>query len=271
MPVRIGVSYVHPKSGPKYVEALREAGSEPIELATPESCPRWPTASEARRLFSPTNEAVRRLDELDGLLLTGGGDIDPMLYQEAMDGSEEPDWPRDHLEMAQLTVARRRGLPILGICRGIQFLNVAMGGGLVQHLASTQHHQGSVGDPRAHLVRVAADSALARIFAGEPTEDLIVGVNSYHHQGVDQAKLAPGLVVTGQSLVPADEVIGLIEAVETPATRAGQEFILGVQWHPERKGDATPRGPNQPVDYRALSNRLFRAFVEAAENHAREK
>lgn len=266
MPIRIGVSYIRQPSGQNYLEALREAGAEPVVLATPETCPQWPTEDDARKLFDPANPAVRRVDELDGLLLTGGGDIDPMLYREEIDGSDEPNWPRDHLEMAQFRRARARGMPILGICRGIQFLNVAMGGGLIQHLASSDSHRDrSWKEPRGHLVQIDGDSALARILSGEPAQGLVVGVNSYHHQALSTTRLAPGLVATGRSLLPEDEAVGVVEAVETTGTRTGQEFILGVQWHPERKTDPAPRGPGQPIAYSEMSNRLFRAFVEAAE------
>lgn len=267
MPVRIGVSYIRQPSGNKYLDAVRAAGAEPVVLATPETCPRWPDGEAAKRLFDPRNPAVRQLDELDGLLLTGGGDIDPMLYREVLDGSAEPHWPRDHVETAQYHRARERGLPILGICRGIQFLNVAMGGGLIQHLESSDAHRDRTWqEPRSHLVRVDGDSALARILAdGEPDGDLVVGVNSYHHQGVNAAKLAPGLVATGRSELSEDAVVGLIEALETPGTQRGDEFILGVQWHPERVSDAAPRGPSQPAPWPDMSARLFRAFVKAAE------
>lgn len=269
MPIRIGVSYIRQPSGQNYLEALREAGAEPVVLATPETCPQWPSGEEARKLFDPAHPAMRRVEELDGLLLTGGGDIDPMLYGEEIDGSDEPNWPRDHVEMAQFRRARARGLPILGICRGIQFLNVAMGGGLIQHLPSSDAHRDRAWkEPRSHFVQIEGDSALARVLNGEAAEDLVVGVNSYHHQALSTAKLAPGLVATGRSLLPEDEAAGVIEAVETVGTRSGQEFILGVQWHPERKADPAPRGPAQPIEYREMSNRLFRAFVEAAERRA---
>jgi putative glutamine amidotransferase len=268
MAVRIGVSYVgDEKRGRKYLEALRAAGAAPVVLATAESCPQWPTAEQAAALFDPANPAVSRLDELDGLLLTGGGDIDPMLYREPLDGSEEPDWARDHVETAQFHRARVRGLPILGICRGIQFLNVAMGGSLIQHLPSADGHR----DPtpahqsRSHLVRIDPESALARLVADEPSGDLVVGVNSYHHQAISSKGLAPGLIGTSRSLVPGDDAgVGVLEAVESPGTRRGHEFILGVQWHPERGQDAAPLGPGQSLSFGEMSARLFQAFIEAA-------
>jgi putative glutamine amidotransferase len=166
MTVRIGVSYVGKRPGPYYLAAIREAGAEPVSLLDDDNLPRWPTAEQAKAIFDPRNPAVVALDDLDGLLLTGGGDVDPMLYREPMNGSELPSWPRDHLETAQYHRARVRGLPIFGICRGLQVLNVAMGGSLVQDLASADAHR----DPnwkksRSHLARVVGGTALARFSA----------------------------------------------------------------------------------------------------------
>jgi gamma-glutamyl-gamma-aminobutyrate hydrolase PuuD len=119
-------------------------------------------------------------------------------------------------------------------------------------------------------VRLCVESFLARLYAGDPGEDLLVGVNSYHHQAVSQDSLAPGLIATALSCIPADEPAGIVEALETPGTRQGREFVVGVQWHPERAADPAPRGDNQPIAFREMSSRLFRAFVTAAElRHSR--
>jgi putative glutamine amidotransferase len=269
MAIRIGVSYLqNEERGKTYLDALRAAGAEPVVLATAATCPQWPTADQAAALFDPANPAVRQLAELDGLLLTGGGDIDPMLYGEVIDGSGVPHWPRDHVETAQLHLARERQLPVFGICRGVQFLNVALGGSLIQDLPTAElHRDREWKGPRSHLVRIAGDSVLARIVADAPTEDLVVGVNSYHHQGVSPAGLAPGLIATTVSCAQSADAPDLVEAVESVGTRAGEEYVLGVQWHPERVGDQAPTGPNQPVPFREISARLFRAFVEAAEQN----
>ena len=161
------------------------------------------------------------LDGVDGVLFSGGADLDPQFFDAAPHpdlGSVDP--VRDAFELALYAAARERDLPILGICRGIQVIAVAEGGNLHQHLPAVagmhQHDQGSIdGDP-AHLVRLTAGSALARAFGGANAK-----VNSYHHQGVDR------LPDTLAAVARSDD--GLVEAVEG---RAGA-FLLGVQWHPE--------------------------------------
>ncbi len=171
---------------------------------------------------------------LDGLLLPGGPDISAAVYGEASHPrAEEPDIPRDEWEMMLTIHALVNHVPILGICRGMQLLNVRLGGTLHQHLnhARLHNNQGRVGFG-VHQVNVAAGSILAKIIGNGP-----VGVPTRHHQGI--AKLGRGLDVSARH----DD--GTIEAVEMP----GQHFVMGVQWHPERDTDT----------------RLFDAFVEAAD------
>jgi putative glutamine amidotransferase len=265
MTVRIGVSYVRNGPGQAYLDALREAGAEPVVLIEESLLPQWPTPEEAKALFDPRHAAVVALDDLDGLLLTGGGDIDPMLYREAMNGSDVPSWPRDHLEMAQFRRARSRNLPIFGICRGFQFLNVALGGSLVQDLSTADAHRAAPTASRSHLVQFRPDTLLARIIGDDANDPRVVGVNSRHHQGVTPGGLAPGLVATAFSTVPEDGSGQLIEGIESVGTRGGSEFVLGVQWHPERVADAAPVGERQSVTFAEVSRRLFRAFFSAAE------
>jgi putative glutamine amidotransferase len=267
MAVRIGVSFIRDEVvHQNYLDAIREAGAEPVVLTTGATLPQWPNAEQAGAIFDPNYPAIAQMDDLDGLLLTGGGDIDPMLYGEVVDGSQMPHWPRDHVELAQFKRARARNLPVFGICRGIQFLNVAMGGSLVQHLpTSDEHRDAKWKKTRSHLVKVPSDSVLARIIAGEiPDQDLIFGVNSYHHQGITRDRIAPGLIPTATSDTSENDSVGLLEGIESEGTRAGREWVVGVQWHPERIGDETPWGPGQVVPFREVSRRLFRAFVAAA-------
>jgi len=184
---------------------------------------------------------------LHGLLLSGGGDVDPAHWGEPPHpklGSIDP--RRDALEMALLHAARRRQMPALGICRGGQLMAVALGGDLWQDIpaqlpANVGHFQ-QVSRPEAyHPVRVAPDSLLARIFAGE----LRPRVNSFHHQAVRRC---------GELLTPiawSDD--DLIEAVAAPDA----PFLLGVQWHPE---EMTETDPPQA--------RLFSTFMQAARDYA---
>ena len=189
-----------------YLRALEAAGLVPLVLA-----PGTPPAALGAALQA-----------CGGLVLTGGGDVDPRRYgaepHETVIGVSEA---RDDLELTALGLAEARGLPVLAICRGLQVLNVSRSGSLVQDIPSMVEgaHSHSVEDPRhgpAHDVRVEAGSRLADIIGPGPTP-----VNSRHHQAI--ATLGAGLRVTARA---SD---GVVEAVEVP----GERFVLGVQWHPE--------------------------------------
>jgi len=169
------------------------------------------------------------LDLLDGLLLAGGADIDPGAYGAAADPHTQGTVPeRDAFEIALVNGARERDLPVLGICRGMQLLNVARGGTLHQHLPDRFGHHEHRRFPGTfegadHDVRLQAGSLAARA-AGECHH----ATKSHHHQGID--RVGQGLAVTGWS-----EIDDLPEAIEDPDRR----FVLGVQWHPE--ADAASR------------------------------
>lgn len=161
------------------------------------------------------------LDGCDGVLLTGGADVDPREYGEAPHPSVEIDVARDDYELALTKLAIARDLPLLAICRGVQVLNVAAGGTLIQDLPSqsSSHIPHSITEPSnaiAHDVTIAPGTCLSMLL-GKPA----MAVNSRHHQAVKDA--AAGFVV---SAVSPD---GVIEAIERPASR----FCVGVQWHPE--------------------------------------
>jgi putative glutamine amidotransferase len=186
---------------------------------------------------------LRALERVDGLLLTGGGDIDPLLFagqpHPAVYGIE-PD--RDYSEALLVRAAARSGRPFLGICRGIQVINVALGGSLYTHiadqLAGALKHDYFPDIPRdtlAHPVELEPGSRLADILGGER-----FAVNSLHHQGLE--RIAPDLRVTGRA------PDGLVEAVELP----DHPFGLGVQWHPEWLQEHAPQ------------RALFHALVVAA-------
>jgi putative glutamine amidotransferase len=161
------------------------------------------------------------LDLIDGLVLAGGSDIDPGSYGAAPHPETRGTRPeRDRFELALAHAALERDMPVLGICRGMQLLNVACGGTLVQHLPDLlghddhRHTPGAFGD---HEVRLQEGTLAARAVGGERS-----AVKSHHHQGVDE--LGEGLVAVGWS--DADDTI---EAVELP----GKAYALGVLWHPE--------------------------------------
>ena len=183
--------------------------------------------------------AARVLDGLDGLVITGGADVDPAAYgHDAHPATDRPAVDRDAWEFALLTGALERRMPVLGICRGAQVLNVALGGTLHQHLPELLgHHRHRLGEARFSTteVRTVAGTRLAGLIGAG------VRAKCYHHQAID--RLAEGLAVSATD----DE--GVIEAVEIP----GEHFVLAVQWHPEETLDDL---------------RLFTAVVRAAARYA---
>jgi len=191
--------------GLPYLKAIERAGGLPVVLPPLE-----------------TGAIPALLDRLSGVCLSGGPDLDPTGYGAAAHaelGPTEPDLDRFELEVAR--EADRRGMPLLGICRGLQALNVARGGTLHQHLADVtdgevDHRQALPGTVPTHAVRVAAGSLLAAVLGGEQCQ-----VNSFHHQAVD--RLGAGL----RAVAWAPD--GIVEGVESP----GRPLLLGVQWHAE--------------------------------------
>ena len=171
------------------------------------------------------------LERLDGLMLAGGADIDPASYGAARHAETVETVPeRDAFEIALVRAAIERDLPVLGICRGMQLINVARGGTLLQHLPEHfghEEHRRVVGsfEGADHEVRLR-DGSLAASVAGERLHV----TKSHHHQGVD--RLGAGLCISGTSTLD-----GLPEAIEWDRGRSGESaarrFLLGVQWHPE--------------------------------------
>jgi putative glutamine amidotransferase len=203
----------------------------PFGSRTPES-KRNPYRLALAGVSIQPDENVTTLAGLDGLLLAGGSDVDPALYGATPHPeTEEPDRDRDSLEAALVREALDRDIPILAICRGLQLLNAAMGGTLVQHIEGHRRP----GEREAHPIGIAAQSKLELILKVDG-----YAVNSRHHQCVD--RVASGLVVSGTA--PGN----VIEALELP----GKRFVLAVQWHPEDRTD----GPDA---------RLFQCFRDAIE------
>ena len=160
------------------------------------------------------------LDILDGLILSGGADLDPATYgAEPHPSTTNFKAERDRFEVALCRRAIERDMPVLGICRGMQLLNVTCGGTLDQNLADSHVHIATPGQFSDHQVRLESGSLAAKAMGSE-----LVEVRSHHHQGID--RLGEDLVVTGWS-EPGD----LIEAIEMPS----KSFVLGLIWHPEEQ------------------------------------
>jgi len=210
-----------------YVESVRRAGGEP-------------------RVFDPLEDQPEQIvGEVQGVLMTGGVDIDPARYGEephATVTAIEPE--RDAFEFALLLAAREARLPVFGICRGLQVMNVALGGSLIQDIAAEmtgilQHTLPTPPCAVAHEVWVSKGSRLWTLMQEKMADADTCSVNSRHHQAIK--RLAPGFEVT------ATAPDGVIEAIECP----NATFCLGVQWHPEnfwRTGEFRP---------------LFEGFIEA--------
>jgi putative glutamine amidotransferase len=203
----------------------------PFGSRTPEN-KRGPYRQSLRAASIEPVETVATLAGLDGLVLAGGSDIDPGLYGAPREAeTEPPDHYRDSLEIALLREALDRDLPVLAICRGLQLLNTALGGTLVQHIEGHRDRDRQ----EVHAIAIAPQSRLHSILG---VDEYVV--NSRHHQCVD--RVAGGLEVAARA------PDGVVEALELP----GKRFVLAVQWHPEERTDR-------------LDAKLFDAFRDAME------
>jgi len=193
-------------------------------------------------LVPPSEEAIdETLDSLDGLIFSGGADLDPGLYgQEPHPETKGVQGERDRAELALLQAALARDMPVLAVCRGSQVLNVALGGDLVQHLPEVvgdEKHKHTPGEYADHNVTVEPDTRLGSLIGDRAP------VKSHHHQGF--GRLGEGLRESAR----AED--GTLEALEDPSRR----FALGVLWHPEAGEDM----------------RLFEALVEEARAYREER
>jgi gamma-glutamyl-gamma-aminobutyrate hydrolase PuuD len=215
-----------------YADRVRHAGGEPVTL-------------------DPTSTAVERaaaFGAMDGLLLSGGADIDPARYGATVAGSRATEPDRDALEAEAFAAADARGLPILGICRGLQAINIFCGGTLLQHVDG---HAGT-GDGRSaassHPLRLDPTSRLAawlRDGQSGAAEGRALEVNTSHHQAIRPTDLAPGLVAVAWADSPVGELVEGFEA-------SGERFVVGVQCHPERIESTPPEFAG-----------VWRAFIDA--------
>lgn len=213
---KIALLFRNPDKSVPYRRALRQVGLDPLSF------------------IPETPDAPGSFDDVHGLVLTGGRDIDPAMYSAEPHPENGPsDRARDDYESALLRKALARDMPVLAICRGMQLFNVVRGGTLIQHLPNSDKHRQPTGGVPVHEVVLS------------PPFDSIchatrTPVNSRHHQAID--RLGEGLLVTARD--PEDEVI---EGIDLP----GAQFAMGVQWHPE---DMT----EDPIQMR-----LFRAFARS--------
>ena len=221
-----------------YTNALMKAGAMPVLL-----CPNM-----------DDDMLSACLDTLDGVLLAGGNDVAPDQYgQDPVDELGEVNPLRDHFECRLVRMAAQRNMPVLGICRGIQSMNVAMGGTLWQDIPSqyrtadgqkgTAHSQTRADFYLSHRVNLEEGTLLYSLIGQKE-----IRVNSFHHQAVRDA--APGLTIGAHA---SD---GLIESIEDP----DKAFFLGVQWHPERY-----------FDHDETAMVLFAALAKAAREYAAKK
>jgi putative glutamine amidotransferase len=218
-----------------YGDGVRRHGGTPLMLDV------TATDDERRAAFAA----------MDGLLLAGGGDLDPPRYGSPDRGSVGVEQDRDALEAAAFAAATERGLPVLGICRGLQAINVFCGGTLVQDVPGHAGPGWGRGPAATHPMRLVPGTRIARILSPTNVRGGVVRVNSYHHQAVTRDGLAPGLVASAWASSPAGD---LVEALEG----AGDRIVLAVQCHPERT-ESTP----------AAFERLWRFFVDACRGPAR--
>ena len=210
---------------PGYLEGIKEAGATPIIFP----------------LTEDPDEIERLVDMCDGILLTGGHDVTPTVYgEEPLEGKVACCIARDNMEKHVLEDAMRKDKPILGICRGIQFINACLGGTLyqdlpMQHPSDIEHHQKPPYDVPVHDVYIRNATPLYDCLGSDK-----ISVNSYHHQAVKD--VAPGLEIMAES------EDGIVEALHKPF----YSFLWAVQWHPE-------------FSYKTDDNskKIFKAFVDS--------
>jgi len=235
MPPRIAIPLPHStdlkygeRALPQYAHAVELAGGEPVTIP----------------LDKPPAEVMKLIERCDGVLLPGSNaDVDPAKYDAPRHPkTDAADPKRDTVDELLLQDAYNMHKPVLGICYGLQILNVYRSGTLVQHIESKINHEAGRTVPVAHKVEITPDSRLSQIVKSAPE----IPANSSHHQSADV--IGDGLKIVARC--PED---GIVEAVEGTAA---DHFVLAVQWHPERS-----------VDDDENSRAIFTALVEAAQAH----
>ncbi len=219
-----------------YIKVVEEYGAIPVLLSP--DCPAILPDGSSVQPDAAGRLPERILDQLQGLILAGGGDVHPKYFGQPLAGAEAEsiDLKRDELELTLSQQALTRDLPIFAICRGCQVLNVAAGGGMVQHFMG---HRSPKESTAFHDVLIAPDSRFHAIVSAPR-----LPVNTFHHQGMDVASMAP--TFTPVALAQPDA--WLVEAYESRQ----HSWVIGVQWHPERAFELDVR-----------HRRLWDSFVEA--------
>lgn len=229
----IGITFSEPHDAEDYRQALEKAGAEPLMLPLEDS--------------QPPDEI---LQSIHGLMLAGGPDVDPSLYGESPrhEAEQEIHRQRDGVEIPLIRAALDQDLPVLAICRGMQMLNVALGGRLIQNL---QDHEGEERDGHResayHRIYISPGSKLAAILGSGG----FVQVNSRHHQGLREPQKSPVLMASAYALND-----GIIEGLESPNHR----WVIGIQCHPERASEVPKQFQN-----------LFLGLVERASQRFEER
>jgi putative glutamine amidotransferase len=224
---KVAITSVDLRNSRRYVQVMESLGAE-VSVVTP----------------CENGIAKEVLEGAGGLLLTGGPDVDPVLYgaQPAPDANLEICRPLDDLELRLLDYALAHDMPVLAICRGMQLLNVAFGGQLIQDLPGHKaERENGCWQPERHLIYMAPGAKAAAIVGSAG----FFRVNSLHHQGLREAQRSPRLMTSAYSVED-----GLIEGLESP----NHSWVIGLQCHPERQ-DEVPR---------SFAN-LFAGFYERAE------
>jgi putative glutamine amidotransferase len=213
-----------------YAASLARQGASPVLLDA--------SATDAERTAA--------FATMDGLMFSGGADLDPARYGRPSQGAMAIEPDRDALEAAAWAAAQARAVPVLGLCRGLQAINAFSGGALLQHVDGHAGPAWGHGRATTHPLRVAPGTRLARILFPTNARGGVIEVNSYHHQAVRAADLAPGLVANAWASSPAGDLVEGLEA-------ADGRFVIGVQCHPERTESTPP-----------AFERVFAVFVDAA-------
>lgn len=218
---------------PQYEDAVRQAGGEPVRI----------------ELNQSDTATIKQIENCSGILLPGSkADVDPETYNATRHAKTDPaDARRDAVDRLLLQDAYDQRKPVLGICYGLQSLNVFRSGTLVQDIESTVDHAAGRTVAQAHTVIIDPKSLLAKVIGAGNGSHTTVPVNSSHHQSAD--KIGHGLQVVAHC---AED--GIIEALEGTAP---DHFVLAVQWHPERS-------VNESAELAQSANAIFRAFIEAA-------